>query len=165
MKTLQKALLAIVVIIFTAQAHAVMYLARPYDPNTARWITRDPMGEQGGNNLYGFVVNNPINRFDPLGLKNYKEGGYSAWGKGNATVCKDEYTLEFEYKFYDRYNWDTGKSVKILGYKVTDQFMGEFHRQGLAQEFNMRGSVKKTIMWKKGQAAKISDGWVSEGGR
>jgi hypothetical protein len=91
--------------------------------------------------------------------------GYNAWGKGIATVCKDEYTLQFEYKFYDRYNWDIGKEVKILGVTVTDKFMGEFHRQGLAKEFDMRGSVKKTVKWKKGQAPTVTDGWPSEGGR
>ena len=58
-------------------------------------------------------------------------------------VCKDEYTLEFEYKFYDRYNWDGGKQVTILGHVVTDEFMGEFHRHGLARVFDLRGSVKK----------------------
>jgi RHS repeat-associated protein len=96
----------------------------------------------------------------------YAVGGYSAWGKGNATACKGEYTLEFEYKFHDRYNWDAGKSVTIMGKEVSDQFMGEFHRQGLAKEFEMLGSVKKTIKWKKGQAPKVTDGWQSEqGGR
>ncbi len=60
MKTLRKTLFAIAVIIFTAQAHAVMYLARPYDPNMGRWLSRDPIGEEGGVNLYGFVGNRPI---------------------------------------------------------------------------------------------------------
>ena len=67
-----------------------------------------------------------------------------------------------EYKFYDRYNWDMGKKVTILGVTVTDQFMGEFHRQGLAKEFDMRGSVKKTVTWKKGKAPKVTEGWESE---
>ena len=40
--------------------------------------------------------------------------------------------------------------------------MGEFHRQGLAREFDMRGSVKKTVKWKKGQVSQITDGWESE---
>ena len=33
-----------------------------------RWLTRDPIGEAGGINLYGFVGNNPIGRIDPFGL-------------------------------------------------------------------------------------------------
>jgi hypothetical protein len=31
-------------------------------------MTRDPLGEYGGINLYGFVGNNPVNDFDPFGL-------------------------------------------------------------------------------------------------
>ncbi len=83
-------------------------------------------------------------------------GGYSTWGKGTATVSNGaagrEYELKFEYKFYDRYNWDGGKSVEIAGITITDQFMGEFHRQGLAQEFDMVGSIKRTFRWKQGDA-------------
>ncbi len=41
---------------------------RFYSPSIGRWMTRDPMGERGGMNLYGFVENNPINQFDPWGL-------------------------------------------------------------------------------------------------
>ena len=56
--------------------------------------------------------------------------------------------------------------MTILGVTVTDQFMGTFHRMGLGQEFDMRGSVKKTLKWKKGEAPKVSEGWDSEkGGR
>ena len=71
MKTLRKTLFAIAVIIFTAQAHAVMYQARPYDPNMGRWLSRDPIGEEGGANLYGFVNNSPVKSFDVLGLLDY----------------------------------------------------------------------------------------------
>ncbi len=34
----------------------------------ARWLNRDPLGEKGGLNLYGYVGNNPISRIDPFGL-------------------------------------------------------------------------------------------------
>lgn len=115
-------------------------------------------------------------------------GGYSAWGKGIAKVCGREYQLLFEYKFFDRYNWDKGgktpidtqidlpdwimdrikdqlppgiRHIKGGTYEVSDDFMGEFYRMGLAQEFNMHGSVKKTIEWKRGGPAKIVDGWRS----
>jgi hypothetical protein len=95
----------------------------------------------------------------------YAVGSYNSWGRGKATVCKEEYKLEFQYNFYDRYNWDGGKMVKILGAVVTDQFMGEFHRQGLAREFDMLGTVKKTVKWRKGQAPVVTDGWEEDKGR
>ncbi|WP_176014022.1 RHS repeat-associated core domain-containing protein [Victivallis sp. Marseille-Q1083] len=44
------------------------YGYRYYDPQHGRWISRDPLEEEGGVNLYGFVQNNIINRFDILGL-------------------------------------------------------------------------------------------------
>ena len=83
-------------------------------------------------------------------------GGYSSWGKGLATVTSgpdgNEYELEFEYKFADKYNWDGGKSVTLAGITITDEFMAEFHRQGLAQEFICVGSLKRTFSWKAGEA-------------
>ena len=41
---------------------------RYYLPETGRWLSRDPLGERGGLNLYAFVINNAINYFDFLGL-------------------------------------------------------------------------------------------------
>jgi RHS repeat-associated protein len=45
------------------------YTYRYYDPNTGRWLSRDPIQEKGGLNLYGFVGNNAVNRWDVLGLR------------------------------------------------------------------------------------------------
>ena len=47
---------------------APYYGYRWYDPLTGRWPSRDPIGERGGVNLYGFVYNNPLNWLDRLGL-------------------------------------------------------------------------------------------------
>jgi RHS repeat-associated protein len=33
------------------------------------WLSRDPIGERGGLNLYGYVLNNPVRWVDPLGLE------------------------------------------------------------------------------------------------
>jgi len=42
---------------------------RTYSPVTARWLSRDPIGERGGLNLSLFVGNRSINKVDLLGLK------------------------------------------------------------------------------------------------
>ena len=45
-----------------------VYGYRDYDPPTGRWPSRDPIEEQGGVNLYGFVGNDAVNQWDVLGL-------------------------------------------------------------------------------------------------
>ncbi len=44
------------------------YGYRYYSPSLGRWISRDPIDEQGGLNLYVFVNNDPVNKWDGLGL-------------------------------------------------------------------------------------------------
>lgn len=44
------------------------YRARDYDPMEGRFISKDPIGVQGGTNLYSYVSNNPVNFTDPTGL-------------------------------------------------------------------------------------------------
>ena len=76
MKVLHTILLtALAEMFLTTQAQAVLFWARPYDPNLGRWIQRDPIGERGGLNLYGYVQNNPIVKTDPLGLDNIYDMG------------------------------------------------------------------------------------------
>jgi uncharacterized protein RhaS with RHS repeats len=44
------------------------YRARYYDPKAGRFVTRDPIGFDGGDvNLYTYVRNNPINYIDSQG--------------------------------------------------------------------------------------------------
>lgn len=44
---------------------------RAYDPELGRWLSRDPIQEEGGVNLYAYVLNNPVTFIDPLGLDPY----------------------------------------------------------------------------------------------
>jgi len=41
---------------------------RFYDPDTGRYISADPIGLDGGMNLYAYVSNDPVNWVDPWGL-------------------------------------------------------------------------------------------------
>lgn len=46
----------------------VRFGARVYDPATGRWTAKDPILFDGGDaNLYGYVMNDPINLIDPSG--------------------------------------------------------------------------------------------------
>jgi len=48
----------------------VRFGARDYDAETGRWTAKDPIGFAGGDtNLYGYVVNDPVDFIDPLGLE------------------------------------------------------------------------------------------------
>ena len=40
---------------------------RFYSPRIARWLTRDPIEEDGGLNLYVVCDNDPVNKYDPTG--------------------------------------------------------------------------------------------------
>jgi len=46
----------------------INYGYRYYLPYIGRWINRDPIGEKGGKNLYGFVGNDGVNWIDYLGM-------------------------------------------------------------------------------------------------
>ncbi len=48
---------------------------RAYDANKARWLSRDPLGEGLGPNLYNYVGNNILGWVDPSGLGPEPPGG------------------------------------------------------------------------------------------
>ena len=55
---------------------------RYYDPEQGRYISQDPIGLNGGTNLYGYVTN-PIGMVDPLGLEGvFAQAG--TWVSGQA---------------------------------------------------------------------------------
>jgi len=52
----------------------VRFGARDYDPVVGRWTAKDPIRFKGGDtNLYGYVLNDPVNLTDPSGLRGLRD--------------------------------------------------------------------------------------------
>ena len=62
---------------------ALLLAAHPapafYNPQAGRWLNRDPIGEEGGENLYAFGYNNPVSEVDPDGLATYRLSNSLRW--------------------------------------------------------------------------------------
>jgi len=69
------------------------YGFRYYNPSTGRWLSRDPIGELGGPNLYEFVGNASISFQDYLGLTDYDH--LPSVGKGYWTGNPGESPFQF----------------------------------------------------------------------
>jgi RHS repeat-associated protein len=65
---------------------------RDYDAYTGKWTAKDPIGFSGGDsNLYGYVLQDPVNFVDPSGLK---KGAYQTF---------QEIITPFQEEIYDYY--------------------------------------------------------------
>jgi len=76
---------------FDAETHLGYWGYRSYSPPLGRWLSRDPIEEkEGGLNLYAFVKNSPIDRWDFLGLWNERDH-YAAVKEaaGKAGLCDE----------------------------------------------------------------------------
>jgi len=76
------------------------YGYRYYDPNTGRWLSRDPIGEEGGRNLYAFVYNDPVNRIDMFGL----------WGTAVHHKIVDDWLKD---PIWDKYYWRCCERIPV----------------------------------------------------
>ncbi|MBF0137125.1 MAG: hypothetical protein HQL65_12865, partial [Magnetococcales bacterium] len=55
--------------LYDTQTGLVRFGARDYDASTGRWTAKDPIRFNGGDtNLYGYVLGDPVDFTDPLGL-------------------------------------------------------------------------------------------------
>jgi RHS repeat-associated protein len=62
---------------------------RYYDPSLGRYLRADPIGLDGGSNPYTYVLNDPVNWFDPDGLaRKGNKGDGSASGKNTSNPYK-----------------------------------------------------------------------------
>ena len=72
--------------IYDPDTHLVRFGARDYDPETGRWLAKDPIDFAGGDeNLYGYVFRDPVNFYDPAGTTTQTVSGVMLMG-GAAVV-------------------------------------------------------------------------------
>ena len=85
---------------------------RVYASEFGRWLSRDPSGELGGINLYGYVLNDPVNAYDPDGLDVvYLFDGDAATGYGHAAVLVGN--DENGWHYFSKDGRDDKKSVNV----------------------------------------------------
>ena len=114
------------------------YGYRYYDPLTGRWPSRDPIGEKGGKNLYGFVGNTPAAMWDYLGAYATKKVAIEAAYKlvGDATKkSREDGTREFDLHFPDRVaNWLAVKDKGHSGQNYVAWPYASMNDKGMPEE-------------------------------
>jgi len=118
------------------------YGYRYYDPLTGRWPSRDPIGEEGGVNLYGFVRNDGVDQFDLVGLlpfyKREFRGAYYGpeacfglnFGRTYTKRVSEWFNKDIAEKFRNQIGyrddylydaWIRGYKLTILNWKLVDK--------------------------------------------
>lgn len=102
------------------------YGYRYYDPNLGRWISRDPIGERGGLNLYGFVNNDGICNIDILGLQIDKkfEQGNGKIGFTYFDIKKNDETCTITLEILINFKWDLPFSTGLVNNILKDNKLG-----------------------------------------
>jgi RHS repeat-associated protein len=67
----------------------IYYGYRYYKPSTGTWLCKDPIGERGGPNLYGFLKNDSVDAIDLLGMATYS-GPFQMFGSSRFLMGKQQ---------------------------------------------------------------------------
>lgn len=74
----------------------VYFGRRYYDSKLGRWITPDPIGYEGGPNLYAYVLNNPLASVDLYGLSAESISSSAAFERNFFDTVKDFFCATYE---------------------------------------------------------------------
>jgi RHS repeat-associated protein len=118
------------------------YGYRYYNPSTGRWLSRDPKGERGGKNLYGFVKNCPLNKVDPKGKDAMVVNCGGEFGHTYFVVMKQDGSCK-AYHFWGKHNnqcCGLGTGLCIVCDKAWI-FSDDFRIDQLGWYLNSQGSI------------------------
>jgi RHS repeat-associated protein len=89
------------------------YRGRYYDPKIGIFISEDPIGFEGGINLFTYVKNDPVNWVDPLGLK--AGDRYRNRNRAAKAAMKEIYPLTLRRDEHGWYSERCGNICRIEG--------------------------------------------------
>ncbi|NMC83031.1 MAG: RHS repeat-associated core domain-containing protein, partial [Armatimonadetes bacterium] len=106
----------------------VLYEYRLYSPSMGRWLSRDPIEEEGASNLYSHVGGNPISQVDFLGLAFYAIGGTceKSSSKANAWQLYNETQEKPARYFPGPTDGPTGSDSYAIALKVLHEIQIDF---------------------------------------
>lgn len=121
---------------------------RYLNPALGRWLSRDPISERGGVNLYGFVENAPTHWTDPLGLALYAFDGTGNDGWKHYAIGKETNV----YALYNHY--ETVYKNYLPGVGTNDGWLNI-----LGLFFGLGGKARERTM------LRLAGKWLTEGER
>ena len=132
---------------FDIETGLYYYGYRFYSPELMRWITRDPIGEAGGVNLYAMCKNNPIFSFDKHGLARMLTRAIvtltDVWGLGGEKEARD--ILRFLKELKDKKGPDGNKlydvEIKDLAIAAFSSVRADVDKYGSDVYFIAHGTV------------------------
>lgn len=93
---------------------------RFYNPDSGRWLNRDPIGERGGLNLYAYVDNRTITQIDRLGLAPIRVSDAIVSGSMRINAIDKTFPSTDTYEFRTRWSppvlrWKATGHLRIVG--------------------------------------------------
>ncbi len=115
---------------------------RYYQPQTRRWVNRDPIGYDGGINLYEYAGNDPVNEADPDGNGSSPIGQFLS-GALSEVVSIDKASLEQTFVpslYYAQVSTALSQSIATKGAKGTAVAIVQGIRHNYTDAFDPKAS-------------------------
>ena len=156
----------------------IYYNYRYYDADLGRWLSRDPIGEKGGYNLYGMVSNNLIDNWDYLGsvkvgfrgmnFELSEKGGKASlgvklpnstrWGAGDFEIAKLIFSGSMEIEFrpnskkkdncYIQLTETQHEKKSSWGFNFRDVFYATHEEKIWNSQYEKTDSSRQTLSYK-----------------
>ena len=167
-----------------ANTGLVSYTYRHYSPGLKKWLSKDPIAEQGGINLYQMVGNMPISSWDMLGMLFFaknpfagpsafeqinpfgirgEEGtaDYTEWFEKNLGSVIDKYLYQMEQEINEKVKnlcFKNGNTIESISRVVPPEGQSFYTAQVELGSFTLK-SKPADINWKDPIAPKCEKKW------